>query len=87
MKIIRKKPVIHFHGKELMAKEIKARRKKGEIVNVIPWIRENADKVNLPYGTLYKYIYGKRPTHNNQDKLVEIFGKKAFTFTWEDIED
>ncbi len=85
MKIIRKKPVIHFHGKELMIKEIKARRKKGEVVNVTPWIRQKADEVGLPYSTLYHCIYKHAPWDGCQDQLVRIFGKKVFTVTWEEI--
>lgn len=85
MKLIRKKPVIHFHGKKLMAEEIKKRRKKGEIVNVVPWIRQKADEVNMPYATLYSYIYGNRPFHGHEDKLVRVFGGKVFTVTWEEI--
>lgn len=87
MKIIRKKPVIHFHGKELMKKEIRARRKKGEIVNVVSWIHQKADEVNLPYSTLASYIYAKRSPRGNEDKLVRIFGFGTFTVTWVKIED
>ncbi len=87
MKLIRKKPVIHFHGHKLMCEDIKKRRKKGGEINITDWLREKSEEVNLPYGTLYKYIYKHRPVRANEDKLVQIFGKKVFTVTWEEIKN